>query len=103
MNQWGIPNDIEVEVLKRDKKCVYCNCTFLNSIRKKQASWEHIINDIKITTLENIARCCIGCNASKGNKTLKVWINSKYCIERNIKLETMAPIIKLHIKRYWNE
>ena len=102
MNKWGIPVEIEEYVLKRDKKCVYCGIVFSNSIRKEQASWEHIINDIRITTIENIARCCVGCNASKGSKSLKHWLSSKYCISKNIKLETVAETIRIHIKKYWD-
>lgn len=81
MNQWGIPDDIEKKVLQRDKRCVYCHCIFSKKKRRTAASWEHIINDIKITTLENIVRCCVGCNASKSAKPLKDWFSSKYCLE----------------------
>jgi hypothetical protein len=55
MNKWGIPADIEKAVLKRDQKCVYCGINFSDSVRKQKASWEHVINDIRITTIENIA------------------------------------------------
>ena len=100
MNKWGIPNDIERAVLLRDKRCVYCHCTFSKKERKQFASWEHIINDIKITTMENIARCCVGCNASKSAKPLKEWFLTNYCLERNINQNTVADIVKLHIKKY---
>jgi hypothetical protein len=102
MNKWGIPLDIEEQVLMRDKKCVYCGCVFSDSTRKEKASWEHIINDIRITTVENIARCCVGCNASKGSKSLKDWLSSKYCLSKNINLETVAETIRIHIKKYWD-
>ena len=64
-NSWGIPKAIEDAVLERDKSCVYCGCKF-GSERAKKRSWEHIINDITITGLDNIALCCVGCNASRG-------------------------------------
>ena len=72
-NSWGIPKAIEDAVLERDKSCVYCGCKF-GSERAKKRSWEHIINDITITGLDNIALCCVGCNASKGAKLLKDWV-----------------------------
>jgi hypothetical protein len=100
MNKWGIPPEIEIKVIERDKKCVYCLCDFSTSIRKQKASWEHIINDIRITDFENIARCCISCNASKGNKSLADWLNSKYCKSRNINLQTVAEIIRVHVMKY---
>lgn len=102
MNQWGIPPELESVVLIRDKKCVYCHCSFSKKERKTIASWEHIINDVKITTFENIARCCVGCNASKSTKSLKEWFSSKYCIERNINQDTAAEVVKAHIKKYWS-
>ena len=57
-------------------------------------SWEHIINDEKIITRENIALCCRGCNSSKGQKQLSIWLQSKYCKEHGITVESVAPIIK---------
>ena len=57
-------------------------------------SWEHIINDETIITRENIALCCVGCNASKGQKALKDWLESTYCRRRGITAATVAPIIR---------
>ena len=57
--------------LERDKSCVYCGCKF-GSERAKKRSWEHIINDITITGLDNIALCCVGCNASKGQNCSRI-------------------------------
>ena len=95
-NNWNIPAWLEKEVRERDKKCVYCGVVFTAAkISKKTcASWEHIINDAKIITRENIALCCCGCNASKGQKHLSAWLETKYCKERNITPESVAPIIK---------
>lgn len=92
-NIWGIPKDIEDAVLERDKYCVYCGCEF-SSERSRKKSWEHIINDIRITTLDNIALCCIGCNASKGNKDLVTWLNSNNAKKRGITSETIADVVK---------
>lgn len=94
-NNWNIPDWLEKEVRERDKFCVYCGCEFTPSkvSKKSAASWEHIINDAKIITRENIALCCCGCNASKGQKKLSDWLGSKYCKERGITLKTVAPIV----------
>ena len=37
--------------------------------------------------------CCNGCNISH-QKPLREWFQSKYCIDRNINEDTVAPIIK---------
>jgi 5-methylcytosine-specific restriction endonuclease McrA len=99
-NNWNIPLCIELEVKERDKRCVYCGTEFTSTkISKKTASsWEYIINDAKIITRENIALCCCSCNASKGQKELLVCLESKYCQEKNINKDTVAPIIKKVIK-----
>lgn len=102
-NNWNIPAWLEQEVRARDGYCVYCGNHFLShkESTKASASWEHIINNASIITRENICLCCRGCNASKGQKTLSVWLKSKYCIDRGITPESVAPIIKQAIANGW--
>lgn len=98
-NGWKIPGWLEREIRERDKACVYCGEEFtsVEISRRSAASWEHIINDATIITRENIALCCCGCNASKGQKPLSVWLQSKYCKERGINQDTVALVVKLAI------
>jgi 5-methylcytosine-specific restriction endonuclease McrA len=103
MNRWGIPAWLEREVQQRDKKCVYCRIPMLESppadgSRKSVATWEHIINDARTITRENIARCCASCNSSKGTKKLSLWIESSYCKRRGIGGDTVADIVKQALK-----
>jgi hypothetical protein len=103
MNKWGIPVWLEREVRQRDKKCVYCgtlmrDSTSADGSRKSVATWEHIINDARIVTLENIARCCASCNSSKGTKRLSLWIESSYCKRRGIGRDTVARVVKQALK-----
>jgi hypothetical protein len=67
--------------------------------RRAVGTWEHIINDERIVTLENIARCCAGCNSSKGTKTLSIWLASDYCKRRTITRDTVADIVKEALMR----
>jgi len=99
MNRWNIPEEMENEIILRDKNCVYCGIKMVEKVhrgesRKNAGTWEHIINDETIITKENIARCCSACNSSKGTKKLSDWINSEYCKKNNINNNTVAPIIK---------
>ena len=96
MNRWNIPDWLEREVIERDRSCVYCGVEFTaHSLdRRDHPSWEHIINDARIVTRENIARCCLGCNASKGNKTLVEWLESAYCRSRGIGPETVTSVVQ---------
>tara|TARA_R110000823_G_scaffold315599_2_gene448584 strand:- start:499 stop:813 length:315 start_codon:yes stop_codon:yes gene_type:complete len=99
-NNWNIPAWLEAEVRDRDRVCVYCGVEFTPAkvSRGSAASWEHIINDAKIITRENIALCCCGCNSSKGQKQLSAWLESTYCKQRGITPEKVAPIVKEAIK-----
>ena len=99
MNKWGIPAWLEREVLQRDEECVYCRIPMLESppadgSPKSVATWDHIINDAKSVTRENIVRCCASCNSSKGTKKLSLWIESSYCKQRGIGRDTVADVVK---------
>ena|SRR5215831_9340826 len=99
MNTWGICEELERAVRGRDKYCVYCGVQMLEQMprsgpRAVVATWEHIINDASIKTLENIARCCVACNSSKGEKTLSKWIESAYCKRRGITRDTVAEVVR---------
>lgn len=95
-NKWGIPIEVENYVINRDKNCIYCGIEFKldNTIRKHKPSWEHIVNDIRLNSINNIALCCVSCNASKGAKDLKDWLNSSYCLRKNISLKTVSEVVK---------
>lgn len=90
---------IEREVRQRDKHCVYCGILMFESTpedgsRKAVATWEHIINNASIVSLENIARCCASCNSSKGTKQLSLWLESSYCKRRGISRNTVADVVR---------
>ena len=92
--RWGIRPDIALEVLRRDERCIYCNRAFelAPAPRARCPSWEHIINDVSIVSLSNIALCCVGCNSSKGTKQLHKWLESSYCRESGITAGSLAPV-----------
>ena len=96
MNRWNIPDWLENEVKDRDRHCVYCRVEFgsAKETRKSIATWEHIVNDARIVNRENIARCCVACNSSKGTKRLSDWLESNYCRERGITRDTVADVVK---------
>ncbi len=96
-NRWGIPKDVEEIVRKRDTACVYCGVKFSNdnTTRASKPSWEHIINDIRINGTDNIALCCISCNASKGAKLLEDWLACDYCKKKNITVDSVAEVVRM--------
>ena len=99
-NKWGIPKEVEDLVIKRDLFCIYCGVDFSinHESRKTKPTWEHIINDVRISTMENIALCCTSCNASKGAKLLLNWLSSPYCISKQINEKTVAAVVKNALK-----
>lgn len=95
MNQWNIPGWLETDVKARDTCCVYCGIEFGScGTRKSKASWEHITNDARIVTPENIVLCCVSCNASKGAKALNDWLLSSYCKSKKITEATVSPVVQ---------
>ena len=96
MNRWNIPPRLEADVLARDTSCVYCGVGFhLPALdRGARPSWEHIINDARMVTNQNIARCCIACNASKGAKDMRVWLESSYCKRKGITRDSVAHVVR---------
>jgi hypothetical protein len=99
MKDWGIPHLLQEEVRERDKACVYCGVPMIDKMppsgrRRSVATWEHIINDETIINRENIARCCVACNSSKGTKKLSHWMQSSYCRKRGINKDTVAEVVK---------
>jgi hypothetical protein len=97
MNRWKIPAWLETEVRARDVRCVYCGVVFTSpraGTRGTVATWEHIVNDARIVTPANIARCCGSCNASKGTKDLSTWLSSPYCRRRGITEDTVAGVVR---------
>lgn len=96
-NRWGIPKETEDIVKNRDVNCVYCGVNFNteSKSRKHKPSWEHIVNDIRINGPDNIALCCMSCNASKGAKLLVDWLKSDYCKKNKITIDSVAEVVKL--------
>ncbi len=96
MSAWRrISKEVEALVKARDLSCVYCSVSFTDSANsiKSRPSWEHIINDIRINGPENIALCCRSCNASKGTKDLKIWLESRYCKQNRISRNSLADVV----------
>jgi hypothetical protein len=96
VNRWNIPEALEWEIIERDRCCVYCGVDFTKSSESRGArpSWEHIINDARIVTRENIVRWCIACNSSKGAERLSKWLDSEYCRTRGITRDSVAAVVR---------
>ena len=67
--------------------------------RKAMATIEHFDNtDVSPDNQLNIAICCVSCNRSKGETDLMKWLESPYCMKRNINERTVSRVVKRWLK-----
>lgn len=71
-----------LEIKNKYSRCVYC-------LGQDRLAYEHIKPVAKKgnNTKENIIRACIHCNGSKRDLLLNDWLDTFYCISKNIKKE----------------
>jgi hypothetical protein len=93
---WKISRALAAQVIARDKQCIYCRLVFSAPFTSRAAcpSWEHIVNNLDLITLDNIALCCGSCNSSKGKKSLQEWLQSAYCLRLGITEQSIAAVAK---------
>lgn len=102
VNEYGIHEEIEQKVRKRDKHCVYCHIRlkeYYAGKGKDKATIEHMNNDGPYDKEWNLAMCCNSCNSSKFDKNLLDWFESTYCKRKKINKESVANVIKEYLKR----
>ena len=101
-NTYGISEQDEQEIRKRDKKCVYCRALMKqppNARGALGATIEHFNNDGDLREKINIGICCRRCNSSKGTKTLSVWFKAAYCRENKISRRRAARAVERFMRR----
>ena len=101
MGKWGMTTELEEQVKKKYKRCVYCQVKLKKYAHTKrsrgnEATLEHIDNDGP-NSEANVVMCCRSCNASKGPKKLTVWFESPFCKERKINKRTVASVVRKHL------
>lgn len=78
---------------------MYCHSEFNKNSYKQRATWEHIDNNEKNISEDNIVLCCVSCNTSKGTKMLPEWFTTPYCQNKKINKDIVASTVKKSIKR----
>lgn len=99
--RYGIPPNVEAEIWARDLCCVYCRKAMdpKSANRADHPSIEHLnhLPTAQFTypkTAAYFAIACFGCNASRRDKPLTVWLRMKGFAD------TAAPIVKDYAKRF---
>lgn len=107
-NKYGIPQEVEQRLRRRDKKCVYCRKAMIypysNDRQRDCATIEHFREEGPFYWNDNLKEndlgiCCGSCNSRRGRKTLRNWFKSSYCIEKKINKRTVADPVKEYLKR----
>jgi hypothetical protein len=101
-NRFGIPKEIESAIRARDIACVYCQKAMVpptvSALRADWATIEHLDHlppfpYRKGQTSDDFAIACGGCNSSRRDKPLAVWVAKKGIAD------TVAPVIKAWLSR----
>lgn len=107
-NKFGIPENVLSKIRARDKACVYCRKTMLypyrTNNRADSATIEHLNFDGPFSwncglQARDIVLCCGSCNSSRGEKKLTEWFKTQYCIDRNIRENTVAAPVRGYLRR----
>ncbi len=110
-NKYGIPADIEAEIRKRDKVCVYCGKEMISpksvGSRMDWATIDHLDYEPPFEyrpeqTKEDFAISCWRCNCIlRGNKKLSVWLAEEFNKkDGDINAKTIAPVIKKYLRKH---
>jgi len=105
-NKFHIPEQELKRIRLRDKMCVHCGKSMVYPFDPAQsansATIEHLSPDPPFywehgMKADNIAICCGACNSSRGAKQLSEWFETRYCLEKGIRVDTVADPVKKYL------
>ena len=101
-NHYGLPSCELKRIFKRDETCVYCHKKMTgHSARGKRSDW-HTIEHLNYLPPWNnpatVTICCWSCNSSRGNKKIRDWFKTDFCITRNINEATVVEPVRKYIR-----
>ena len=112
-NKYGIPEKELDKIKERDFVCAYCQQIMLWDVShdKNSATIENLNHRQDWNSVESYVRrglpvdeiiviCCRSCNSSRGAKKIIDWFDSKYCLEKNICIDTVVPTVKNYILKF---
>ena len=100
-NNYGLPKAELQKIFERDNVCVYCKKIMLaheaNSPRSDWFTIEHLNYMPPWNNPETVTICCWSCNSSRGDKNIRDWFSTSYCMERNINENTVSKVVREYI------
>lgn len=101
-NNYGLPTDKLQKIFERDKVCVYCKKVMVSHDKQNvRADWftiEHLNYLPPWNNPETVTICCWSCNSSRGNKKIRDWFKTSYCLSRNISINRVAVRVRKYIE-----
>lgn len=110
-NSFGISPQDEEELRARDKTCVYCRKVMKTHAeikaakgeRADEATVEHLNFNGPFYVRDGLRRedlviCCRGCNSSRRERRLLDWFKMDYCVNRNIKEDTVEKPVTRYLR-----
>ncbi len=100
-NNYGLPKDKLKSIFDRDKVCVYCHKQMKEHLKfNNRSDWytiEHLNYLPPWNNPETVTICCWSCNSSRGNKKIRDWFKTTYCVDRNIKEKTVSKQVQKYL------
>lgn len=100
-NNYGLPKDKLQKIFERYKMCVYCQKKMKNhtkdNIRSDWYTIEHLNYLPPWNNPKSVVICCWSCNSSRGNKKLREWFETSYCLNNNVNISTVTKEVKNYI------
>lgn len=100
-NNYGLPKTELQKIFERDKVCVYCRKIMKshesNNLRTDWFTIEHLNYALPWNNPETVTICCWSCNSSRGNKKIRDWFNTQYCINKNITENTVSKTVQNYL------
>lgn len=100
-NNYGL-NKIELKkIFERDKSCVYCHKVMKShDVKNSRSDWftiEHLNYLPPWNNPATVTICCWACNSSRGNKKIRDWFKTTYCMNKNIKKSTVSKPVQTYL------
>ena len=100
-NNYGLSGSELDKIKNRDKACVYCHKAMLDhSVTNSRSDWytiEHLNYLPPWNNPKTVVICCWSCNSSRGNKKIRVWFETSYCLSRNINERSVTETVRKYI------
>lgn len=100
-NNYGLPKTKLQKIFERDKVCVYCKKLMLShhigNIRSDWYSIEHLNYLPPWNNPATVTICCWSCNSSRGNKKIRSWFMTPYCLQRKISMDTVSKVVSKYV------